>query len=90
MDAKRIHEASKALGLYALNMPESLGGAGLSNVDRMLCEEQFGHTSDILVRRAFGNVYEALNQVIALGNDTAWHGSCHTPSILVDGLSVTA
>jgi acyl-CoA dehydrogenase len=59
-EAKRIHAASKALGLYALNMPESLGGGGLSNVDRMLCEEQFGHTSDILIRRAFGNVYEAL------------------------------
>lgn len=59
-DAKRIHAASKALGLYALNMPETLGGGGLSNVDRMLCEEQFGHTSDILIRRAFGNVYEAL------------------------------
>jgi acyl-CoA dehydrogenase len=60
-DAKRIFAASKALGLYALNMPESLGGGGLSNVDRMLCEEQFGHTSDILIRRAFGNVYEALH-----------------------------
>ena len=59
-DAKRIHDASKALGLYALNMPESLGGGGLSHVDRMLCEELFGHTSDILIRRAFGNVYEAL------------------------------
>ena len=59
-DAKRIHDASKALGLYALNMPENLGGGGLSHVDRMLCEEQFGHTSDILIRRAFGNVYEAL------------------------------
>ena len=60
LDAKRIHAQSKALGLYALNMPEHLGGGGLSNVDRMLCEEQFGHTSDILIRRAFGNVYEAL------------------------------
>jgi acyl-CoA dehydrogenase len=59
-DAKRIREAGKALGLYALNMPESLGGGGLCHVDRMLCEEQFGHTSDILIRRAFGNVYEAL------------------------------
>ncbi len=59
-DAKRIHAHSKALGLYALNMPEHLGGGGLTNVDRMLCEEQFGHTSDILIRRAFGNVYEAL------------------------------
>lgn len=26
----------------------------------MLCEEQFGHTTDILIRRAFGNVYEML------------------------------
>jgi acyl-CoA dehydrogenase len=26
----------------------------------MLAEEQFGHTSDILVRRAFGNVYDLL------------------------------
>jgi acyl-CoA dehydrogenase len=26
----------------------------------MLAEEQFGHTSDILIRRAFGNVYEIL------------------------------
>jgi acyl-CoA dehydrogenase len=59
-DAQRIHVKGKELGLYALNMPQSLGGGGLSNVDRMLCEEQFGHTSDILIRRAFGNVYEVL------------------------------
>jgi acyl-CoA dehydrogenase len=59
-DAQRIHAKGKALGLYALNMPQALGGGDLSNVDRMLCEEQFGHTSDILIRRAFGNVYEAL------------------------------
>jgi acyl-CoA dehydrogenase len=26
----------------------------------MLCEEQFGHTSDILIRRAFGDVFDAL------------------------------
>jgi acyl-CoA dehydrogenase len=29
-------------------------------MDRILCEEQFGHTSDYLIRRAFGNVYEPL------------------------------
>ena len=29
-------------------------------MDRILCEEQFGHTTDILIRRAFGNVYEPL------------------------------
>ena len=43
-----------------MNMPAELGGGGLSNLDRLLCEEQFGHTSDILIRRAFGNVYEPL------------------------------
>ena len=58
--ARSLHAKSKALGLYALNMPEHLGGGGLSNLDRILCEEQFGHTSDILIRRAFGNVYEPL------------------------------
>ena len=58
--AKALHEQAKALGLYAMNMPEALGGGGLSHLDRILCEEQFGHTSDILIRRAFGNVYEPL------------------------------
>ncbi|MBV6274339.1 acyl-CoA/acyl-ACP dehydrogenase [Alcaligenaceae bacterium CGII-47] len=58
--AQAIHEKSKALGLYAMNMPVELGGGGLSNLDRILCEEQFGHTTDILIRRAFGNVYEPL------------------------------
>lgn len=58
--AAAIHAKGKELGLYALNMPAELGGGGLSNMDRILCEEQFGHTTDILVRRAFGNVYEPL------------------------------
>ena len=58
--ALAIHHKAKALGLYALNMPEALGGGGLSALERILCEEQFGHTSDYLIRRAFGNVYEPL------------------------------
>lgn len=58
--AKALHDKAKSLGLYAMNMPEALGGGGLSHLDRILCEEQFGHTSDILIRRAFGNVYEPL------------------------------
>lgn len=58
--AKAIHEKSKALGLYGMNIPEEFGGMGLSAVDTMLMEEQFGHTTDILIRRAFGNVYEVL------------------------------
>jgi acyl-CoA dehydrogenase len=51
---------SRALGLYAMNIPEAYGGGGLSALDTMLVEEQFGHTTDILIRRAFGNVYEVL------------------------------
>lgn len=51
---------SRALGLYAMNIPAEYGGGGLSAFETMLVEEQFGHTTDILVRRAFGNVYEVL------------------------------
>ncbi|MEN3383195.1 MAG: acyl-CoA dehydrogenase [Hyphomicrobiales bacterium] len=58
--ARDIFEKSKALGLYAVNIPAEYGGGGLSAVDTCLAEEQFGHTSDILIRRAFGNVYEVL------------------------------
>jgi len=58
--ALAVHEKAKVLGLYAMNMPAELGGGGLSALDRILCEEQFGHTTDILIRRAFGNVYEPL------------------------------
>lgn len=58
--AAAIHARAKALGLYAMNIPEAFGGGGLSALDHMLAEEQFGYTSDILVRRAFGNVYEML------------------------------
>ena len=66
--ATGVHEKSKALGLYALNIPAELGGGGLSNLDRILCEEQFGHTSDYLIRRAFGNIYEPL--LVCKGDQT--------------------
>ncbi len=36
-----------------------------------------------------GNVYSALKQVVALGGDADWYGSCYTPSVIVEGLSVT-
>ncbi len=58
--AHAIHAKGKALGFYAFNIPEAHGGGGLSHFDRILCEEQFGRTTDILIRRAFGNVYEPL------------------------------
>ena len=58
--ARAIFEKSQALGLYATNIPAAFGGGGLNAFDTMLLEEQFGRTSDILIRRAFGNVYEVL------------------------------
>ncbi|WP_204840001.1 acyl-CoA dehydrogenase family protein [Cereibacter ovatus] len=48
---------SSALGLHAMNIPKAHGGGGLSAFDMMLVEEQFGRTTDILISRAFGNVY---------------------------------
>ena len=58
--AAEIFARSRALGLYAMNMPDELGGGGLNAVQICLVEEQFGHTKDILIRRAFGNAYEVL------------------------------
>ena len=58
--AANLRKKSQALGLYAVNIPLEYGGGGLSVLDWMIAEEQFGRTSDILIRRAFGNVYEIL------------------------------
>ena len=73
--ASEIFKKSQALGLYAMNVPEKFGGAGLNAVETMLVEEQFGHTTDILVRRAFGNVYEALFAANELQQER-WLGPC--------------
>ena len=58
--AREIRQKSQELGLYAVNIPREFGGGGLSVLEWMMAEEQFGRTSDILIRRAFGNVYEIL------------------------------
>lgn len=44
-----------------------------------------GRVKDTMVA---GNVYTALKQIITLGSDRIWNGSCYTPSLIVDGLSV--
>ena len=70
------------------------GGAGISgdfsiNVDlgyRVKQGQIVGRIKDTMVS---GNVYTALKQVVCLGNDAAWNGSCYTPSLIVEGLSVT-
>jgi len=58
--AEDIKNKSLQLGLFAMNVPKTFGGVGLSTLDWILAEEQFGHTTDILIRRAFGNVYDIL------------------------------
>ncbi|MEP9350439.1 acyl-CoA dehydrogenase family protein [Xanthobacter sp. KR7-225] len=57
---KAVKAKAQALGLYAMNMPAEVGGGGLSTVEMCLVEEEFGKTSDALIRRVFGQVYPML------------------------------
>ena len=45
-----------------------------------------GRVKDTMVA---GNVYTSLKQVLELGGDADWNGSCYTPSLIVEGLSIT-
>jgi len=47
--------------------------------------EIVGRVKDTMVA---GNVYTILRQILALGSDRQWNGSCYTPSVIVDGVSV--
>ncbi len=70
------------------------GGAGISgdfsvNVDlgyRVKHGQIVGRVKDTMIA---GNVYQALNNPVRLGNDSDWSGACWTPSVIVNGLSVT-
>ncbi|MBD1942919.1 TldD/PmbA family protein [Coleofasciculus sp. FACHB-712] len=70
------------------------GGSGISgdfsiNVDlgyRIKNGQVVGRVKDTMVA---GNVYAALKQLVALGGDAEWNGSVYTPSLIVEGLSVT-
>lgn len=70
------------------------GSAGISgdfsiNVDlgyRVKNGQIVGRVKDTMVA---GNVYTALKNVVGLGGDAEWIGSCYTPSLIVEGLSVT-
>lgn len=44
-----------------------------------------GRVKDTMVS---GNVYDALKNVVAIGNDNNWQSSCFTPSLIVETLSV--
>jgi PmbA protein len=70
------------------------GGAGISgdfsiNVDlgyRVQKGQIVGRVKDTMVT---GNVYTALKQLVALSAEADWNGPCYTPSLIVEGLSVT-
>jgi PmbA protein len=69
-------------------------GAGMSgdfsiNVElgyRVKNGEILGRIKDTMVS---GNVYTALKQILSIGADIDWNGPCYTPSLIVEGLSVT-
>lgn len=78
-----------------LIIDQILGGCtGLSgdfsvNIDlgyRVRNGQIIGRVKDTMVA---GNVYTALKQVIQLGKDADWNGSCYTPSLIVEELSIT-
>ena len=69
------------------------GGADISgdfsvNVDLGYRVENGKITGRVKDTAIAGNVYQVLKQVISLGDDSIWSGSCFTPSIIVDGVSV--
>ena len=58
------------------------------NVDlgyRVTNGEVVGRVKDTAIA---GNVYTVLQKIITLGDDNSWSGSCYTPSVIVEGLSV--
>lgn len=78
-----------------LIVDQMLGGGGSIsgdfsiNVDlgyRVQNGQVIGRVKDTMVA---GNVYTALKQLVTLGNDGDWNGSCYTPSLIVEGLSTT-
>jgi PmbA protein len=96
-----VQQGTKSLADLIASLDEGLivdqmlgGGAGISgefsiNVDlgyRIKQGQVMGRVKDTMVS---GNVYTALKQLIELGGDADWNGSCYTPSITVGGLSIT-
>jgi PmbA protein len=81
---------------YGILVDQVLGnGAGISgdfsvNIDLgyLINRGQIvGRIKDTMLT---GNAYSALKEEVELGSDSEWNGSCQTPSVLVNGLSVTS
>ena len=70
------------------------GGADISgdfsvNLDLGYRVENGKITGRIKDTAIAGNVYQILKQIVVLGSDQVWNGSCFTPSLIVEGISVT-
>jgi len=72
-----------------------LGGAGSMsgdfsvNIDlgyQVHKGEVIGRVKDTMVA---GNVYQALKRIVAIGGDAEWNGAVYSPSVIVEGLSIT-
>ena len=69
------------------------GGADISgdfsfNIDlgyRVSQGEVVGRIKDIAIA---GNVYTIIKEIVTLGSDLSWNGSCSTPSLILEGLSI--
>ncbi len=69
------------------------GGADISgdfsvNIDLGYRVENGKITGRVKDTAIANNVYQLLNRIVALGNDSVWNGSCNTPSAIVSELSV--
>ncbi|MDB9311894.1 TldD/PmbA family protein [Spirulina sp. CS-785/01] len=97
-----IEPGDHSLSQLIQSLPQGLivdqmlgGGADISgdfsiNVDlgyRIQNGEIVGRVKDTMVT---GNIYTALKQVLALGKECSWQGSCYTPPIIVEGLSIVS
>lgn len=97
-----IQPGSQSLSDLIANLNQGLvvdqvlgGGAGLSgdfsvNVDLGYWVQNGQITGRVKDTMVSGNVYTALRQIVDLGGDADWNGSCYTPSLILEGLSATS
>ena len=58
--AIEIFEKSRSQGFYRINIPAEYAGGGFNAVQMIYLEQEMGQSTDPLICRAFGNVYEVL------------------------------
>jgi PmbA protein len=71
------------------------GGADISgdfsvNIELGYRVENGNVTGRIKDAAIAGNVYHVIKEIVSLGNDLLWNGSCHTPSLILEGVSIVS